>query len=180
MKINGEQHGMDAGHAADPGGAQDYAAPDPETLGDSSFSELVGRLRHEFPDALSVPLCEEILDWLKDEGELSNAGQNRRSFSKAERQVLFIKTLEYIWRHPALTDIYAALYVWDEPLLDDIIGHYNPAEFAAKLGLSREATNNPVLRAQKYFKLPPRRGQRTKNARTNMSQARVKQLHAKT
>jgi hypothetical protein len=144
-------------------------------VGDSSFSELVGRMRREFDD-LSVPLCEEVLDWLKGEGLLAIGAHAHHSMRPAKWKVGVLMVLEYVFKHPAMTDIFAALYIWDEPLLDDILGHLNPAQFAARIGVTREAVNKAVLRAQLYFKLPPRRGQRHPQARANMKQARMKQL----
>jgi len=150
--------------------------PDGRALvGDSSFSELVGAMHREFPD-FSVPACEEILDWQREQGLLANASSPRRTFSGAQWQSAFIRILEYIFNHPSLPDIYAAVYIWDQPALDDILGHLNPAEFAARLGVSRQAINDPVLKAQKQFKLKPRRGQRGHDARANMRTARMKQL----
>jgi hypothetical protein len=187
--VDGDESGHDCGMATPaPDGRPELLqeltrnAPSADThalVGDSSFSELVGRLRREFPDALSVPLCEEILDWLKDEGLLTAGGRPNRAHTPAEWQAAFTKILAYEFRHPALTDLYAARYVWGEPLLDDQLGHLNPAEFAARIGVSREAVNKAVLSAQKYFKLPPRRGQRDNNARKNMSMSRLNSLKEK-
>lgn len=144
-------------------------------VGDSSLSDLVVHLHREFNN-LPVPLCHEILDWLKDQGALVIGSRSSRSFRLAEWQTAFIRILAYEIHHPAMTDLFAVRYIWNEPLLDDQVNHMNPAQFAAKIGVSREAVNKAVLRAQKYFKQPPRRGQRCPVARENMRQARMKQL----
>jgi hypothetical protein len=171
--VEGELHATMDGRIAN--GANGHSPDTCALVGDSSFSQLVGEMHREFPD-YSVPACEEILDWLKDRGLLSNGSGTRRIFTEAQWQSKFIKILEYIFNHPTLPNIYAILYALNQPLLDDIVGNLNPTQFAGKLDVSREAINKPVLKVRKKFNLPPRANQRSDQARNRMKTARLKQL----
>jgi hypothetical protein len=159
---------------------------DPHTqavVGDSSFSELVESFRSDFAGSLSAPdtgfLAEQIFDWFMEKGLLIDHG-DKTNFNAAQWQTAFLKIMAYELQHPALTDLFAVRYIWNEPLLDDLIGHLTPSQYAAKINVTREAVNKAVLRAQKEFKQAPRAGQRDKNARSNMSKARRRQLNPAT
>lgn len=140
--------------------------------GDNSFSEMVALLQREV--GLIRVQAEEAVDVMQARGLL--AGSATRSFTATEWQAAIIKILEYEYQHPALTDLFAVRYVFNDPLLDDIIGHLNPAQFAKRISVSKEAVNKAVLRAQKEFGLPIRDGQRGQDARENMRKKRLEQL----
>lgn len=154
------------------------SAPSPDTdaiVGDSSFSERVGRLRREFPEALDVPICEEIFDFMADEGWLNGAAKTVTA-SDAAWKTKFIKILAFLYQHHKTPHMYAALAIWDVDLLDDIYGHRTQREFADSIGLTRAAVNKAVKEAQKYFGTAPRRDQRKFEACNNMRNRRLTQL----
>lgn len=153
--------------------------------GDSEFTELIEAITAECPH-ISAHEAQDILDCLKDKGVLSSARRLPLT-SKLPAWVAKVqKLLRYIKNHPNSNAIYAALYVWDEPLLDDINGNLSQTEFANKMYPStkpvnpaKAAVNNAVKDAQRFFNLPPRSGQRSTAACETMSQKTIERLEKK-
>jgi hypothetical protein len=147
--------------------------PDTDALvGDNTFSQRVGKLRANFPEVLSVPLAEEILDFMADEGWLNtHAPPNsiREKFS-------IVKVMEYFYTQKGRFSRYAGIWCWGIPALDDIVKHKCPEEVAREAGVTRQAVNKTVLKAQEFFGLGPRPDQRSMPARKKMRLARCKQL----
>jgi hypothetical protein len=127
-------------------------------------------LGEKYADQLSSPKS-------KAQGPKSGSGTGCANCGTASRLMAnLFKILDYISQHPGPIPVFAALYVFNEPLLDDRIGNHNPAEFAKAIGVSREAVNKEVKKALKFFRLTPRKGMREEAACKNMSEARLKQL----
>ena len=155
-------------------------------LGDSAFSEQVDRLVLHFGPYIAGPsgvggavrarmIIEEMLDELAENGML--AGHSRSpSLDSPRWQAAIIKILSKAFQCNPTTAMYALLTVWDEPLLDDITGHRNAAKFARQIGCSKAAVTKQVKEMQKFFGLPPRKGQRDEAACANMRNSRMKQL----
>lgn len=128
---------------------------------------------------VNLTVALQVIAWAEENiAAPRGTGIRARDQGHAVLMASIIKILEYVYRHPALTHIYAVIYAFGEksPLLDDVIGHLCPKEFAHKIRVEREAVNKAVLAVQAEFRLPPRRGQRGAGARKNMSRARLKQL----
>lgn len=151
-------------------------------FGDSTFSERVKILHREF-DELSIPQCEELMDFFSDQGWLVGSQEAfKRNLPLWMAQ--FVKILEYLRDHPSITSLYAVLRIWDDPVLDDIFHHMNETEFARtitmkKIGseeirLTRAAVNKAKIEAQNYFKTPLRHDDRPETSRLEMSNAQKK------
>lgn len=128
---------------------------------------------------IKPPFASEFFEWAAEHLQPApSPGRAAGDSGQAELAASMVKLLEYIFNHASLIHVYAVLYAFGEkcPLLDDIIGHAAPADFAKRIGCTREAVNKAVLAAQKEFRLAPRRGQRGQHARENMSRARKNQL----
>jgi hypothetical protein len=162
-------------------------APDADTqalVGDSSFSEMVGVMHREL--GFTVPMCEEILDFEKDQGWMAGSrptfGDNLPAW-----MAKFVSILEYLHDHPTLTALYAVTRIWDDPVLDDIFQQMSQSEFAKtitvkkiggrKITLTKAAVNNAVRDAQKFFKTKPRHDQRPEESCENMKTAQEKIWH---
>ena len=125
---------------------------------------------------VNFAMALQIVAWAEENTEVRNQKSEVRSQDSARTMAALIKILEYLHRHPSVIHSFAVLYAFDMPLLDDIIGHHNPASFAALIGSSREAVNKVVKSVIREFGLKPRRGMRDAAACKNMSDARLKQL----
>jgi hypothetical protein len=149
-------------------------------MGDSSFSDLIEKLLLHFgPDigggaVRARMILEEILDELADGGYLT--GHSPTAMDSVKGQVAIIKMLEFIYKRHRTPAMFAALYVMDLPLLDDITGHLNQNQYAARIGVTKAAVNKAVQEAQKFFNRPPRSDQRSKASCQKMKEARVGQL----
>lgn len=143
------------------------------TLRDTSHSELLEELQHQFlgPD---YAVALEVLEFLQEKGLLGGRGIAPQKDSAVLARC--IKILRYIKTHPNSTAIYAALYVWDDPLLDDLNGHLTQTEFAQAIGVTKAAVNNAAKDAQRFFKLPPRQDQRKPEACETMRQTIIARL----
>jgi hypothetical protein len=99
------------------------------------------------------------------------------------------KILRYIKNHPTPNAIYAALYVHNDELLDDINGNLTQTQFAdmmfphksanplkPEVNPAKAAVNNAVKDAQKHFNLPPRQDQRSTKACATMSKKTIERL----
>ena len=137
----------------------------------SGNAELVQGLHVDFH--LRTEICEELVDWFRERG----MGGSRANMSESLMKVGLVKILEYMFKHPMLADLYAMLYVLDDPLMDDIVGHKCPSEFAKSIGVTKARINKAVMQAQQFFKLQPRAGQRKAEGRQAMTAARMKQLN---
>jgi hypothetical protein len=162
-----------------------------------SLVELRQKLLANFAGAAFTPkVCDELLDFLAEEGALR--GSRKVATVENHWQMLcarLLKILCYVIKRPNPTAIFAACYVQNVPMLDDLHGGMNQEQFAQtlvgrttlafrddgsaytkQLEQTKAAVNNGVKDAQKYFQLPPRDDQRTEEACKNMTASRVKQL----
>lgn len=153
-----------------------------EGMGDNSFSAVRDQLIRDFGSCLAKPnhapaIMEELLDALSDLGVLNLRTRPTEDDDRnAQMFAICQKILTYTWENPSLPDQFAARYVHDQPWLDDIIGHLTPTEFAAKIGVTKQRVTDAVVQAQRYFKRPPRKGQRDDKARDNMRNALMNRL----
>lgn len=155
--------------------------------GDSEFSEMLEALAQEVPE-VKPHFAEAILDVLTDRGWLRASA--RRGLAK---EVAIItrtaKILRYIKSHPTPNAIFAALYVHNDELLDDINSNLTQTQFAdlmyphksvnplkPEVNPAKAAVNNAVKDAQKWFKLPPRPDQRSAKACATMSNKTIQRL----
>jgi hypothetical protein len=143
--------------------------------GDSSFSEQLKKIYHELGGEISMPVLMELLDCMAEEGMLSGRSRSP-SLDSPKWQANIIRILEYLKRNPGAINIYAVIYIFNDPLLDDINEHLIPAQFARKVRVTKAAVTKAVVAAQEFFKLPPRSGQRKTVARENMRDSRNQQL----
>ncbi len=136
----------------------------------SGNAELVQGLHVDFH--FSPRVCEELVDWFREKG-IGGVGS---AMPESQMKAGLVQILEYMFKHPMLADLYAMLYVLDDPLMDDIVGHKCPSEFAKSIGVTKARINKAVMQAQQHFKLQPRAGQRKAEGRQAMTAARMKQL----
>ncbi len=148
----------------------DTSADTEALVGDGSGSRFWDALNREL--GIEPRKCSEILDLAREHG----VGNRGGSMPAAQLKSGLIQILEYLFKHPSICDSYATLYVLDDPLLDDIVGHKCPSEFAKSIGMTKARVNKAVIQVQEHFKLPPRAGQRGSGGRAAMTAARMKQL----
>lgn len=140
---------------------------------DEMLSELITEMRREFV-GLPEEICIEIVEFLKDRGEMQNSRSSRIQLPQWIAK--FHKILRYAKAHPNVNAIYACLHIWDEPMLDDINGNLSPTEFASEMGMTKAAVNNAIKDAQKFFHQSPRKDQRSLKSCAAMSAARIGKL----
>jgi hypothetical protein len=143
--------------------------------GDSSFSDQLKKIYSELGGEISMAVLMELLDCMAEEGMLSGRSRSP-SLDSPKWQANIIRILEYLKRNPGAINIYAVIYIFNDPLLDDINEHLIPAQFARKVRVTKAAVTKAVVAAQEFFKLPPRSGQRKTVARENMRDSRNQQL----
>lgn len=112
--------------------------------GDSSFSERVGRLYTNFGGAtINVPVCEEILDFLTDEGVLANSNVRhgpKELMADIEKwrglSAKLFEIIEYVQPRANKPEsnfrllLYAALHSWDVEQFDALNGYMTMEAFA--------------------------------------------------
>lgn len=125
---------------------------------------------------VNFAMALQIVAWAEENTEPRTSNLEPRNPDTARTLAALIKILEYLHKHPSQIHSFAVLYAFNMPLLDDVIGHHNPASYAASIGSSREAVNKVVKTVLREFDLKPRRGMRDAEACKNMSTARKKQL----
>ena len=162
-------------------------------VGDSSFSEMVGRMRREF-DELSVPLLEEILDWQKAQGWLitERAGTNSvfgMGIGGDEYLIEAIEKRDEYWRNffnGAFHELHkraqnqnrAGQVVRIIEIMalaigfTDVADAKTPAELAFRYGKSRETINKPLHEILLKLQLPPLSTQRDAAAVKNITAGR--------
>ena len=167
--------------------------------GDGARSELRAALLADFGGATFSPaVCDELLDALAERGDLRGSRAAAEAPADGKWRALaatLLKIMAYIVAHPSQNAIFAALYVQNVPMLDDILGGLNQQQFAETLAgkttlafrddgttyskqleQTKAAVNNAVKDAQKHFQRPPRDDQRTADTCAKQSAVRKGQL----
>jgi len=177
----------------------EVSAPGFAGSGDGARAELRMALLADFGGANFTPaLCDELLDALAERGALRGSRASAESPTDGKWRQLAatcLKILAYIVAHPSPSAIFAALYVQNVAMLDDILGGLNQQQFAEtlvgkktigfredgstyskNLEQTKAAVNNAVKDAQKYFQRPPRDDQRSAATCAKQSEVRKGQL----
>lgn len=147
---------------------------------EGAFAQLekVLALRHDLAPETVKAIRELLFGGGAQRRQNANGGSPSH-FTPAQWQSSFTKILRYIRKHPSTPDIYAALHVWDNPALDDVNCHMDQVSFAASIGVTRARVSDAVVLAREHFGLPPRKGERSEDARANMAEKRRSQLKKK-
>ena len=161
---------------ASPGASTEV--PGFDGAGDSSTSELCADLLKNFGGArVTAGLVEELVDYLAESSFRTGHGRKGGTpRAESEWKYAFVKILKRAFKYHPSPQMYALLAIWDEPVLDDIYGHLNQAEFAEGIGLTKAAVNNAVKDEQEFFKTKPRRDQRSVAACETMSKTLISKL----
>lgn len=162
-------------------------------VGDSSFSEMVGKMRREFDD-LSVPLCEEIIDWQKSQGWLNTERTGTDSvfgiISGADETLIeAIKKRDEYWQNffngvfhelhkraqnqSRVGQVLRTIEIMALAIgFTDVADAKTPAELAYRYGKSRETINKPLHEILLKLQLPPLATQRNEDAVKNITDGR--------
>lgn len=175
-------------------------------FGDSSLSELVGKMRQQFDGSkIDVPICEEILDWLTDEGYLLLGNKNttigdpvRALESKFRLAMHLLISYQERQKPRKLRPENGVMFtqaelkahmlsVYDDSTMSTraiclelgfhtAAGGETPATIAKRFGYKKFTFCKCAESFQERLGFPPRIGQRDDASRKHMSETRLNQL----